>query len=1265
MTSFQAEQSIQTIILTLEQSKNGTNEAQAQANAAREKFSLEMPEYAFYLTCILSSMKTLPATTRQLAGFELIRFLKAKPPSFSQELRGKCFDVVLQSLGDELEQIRITAGSTISAFLDVIGFENGFPFIGQLLTVIQGNEAHYAEGASSCLVKIVEDNEEKMELLKLREKLETLVDSLIGLCKTAKIAKVLCSLLTALKTMCIASQELFQNKVENYLTMLLTCAGDQNPLVRTLVLESLTVLIHFPFGPADAPQDEHIKPTHPLLPQSDALIDFALICMDSPNEHLEMAGIEFWQSICENWLLLEASVPKKLDTIIPRIITKLTYTATDLYQYSGFLKEDSEIADPDQAIPPAVVEMHSSQSVFGDSNPVSSMAQPQASLSSSSSSSSSSQTDADTNEEYDEIFQSQMNDVWTPRKSASCGLEALATALPALVVPRVIQCAISLMAVVDTPSPAEQATAGSISSSSASSSSSQASEAKAVIDAPSASKDTAKWKQRECGVFAAGIVAKASLSSAAPFLPQLLPWLIHSVNDAHPLVRMIACWALGKTSVWVCGPLPDDESWVQIRLQEDAAREEATGEKTIRADDRKWLAEVLNALSIGMLDKNKEVQRSACVALNLVVDECGPRIRPYSSLLLENVFRAFRVYQKANARHLCTLSASIVDAAGALFRSEEHLKPLMVALGDRLFALPPSDTRLIPHIMSAFERIVENTEGSAFMPFAPKIVDFVVRIVHDEVMKEKADFDRYAEKAYDSTSKSARIQQSLQSDYAYLTAHYEESENPSVTASLNFLCTFIECTAPSLTVPLLVSSHCAELIAVAASSRSLFILRSLFNLLMSITSKSPEFVTSPQPNGATVLSVIFPVVIDRIVPGHIKWDEQKIAQMVAARNPMAVVPSPSSPPLSSPTLSSSPSLSSISLISQPSPPLSSPAMASTRIGQRPSSTSGLSLSSDAAAILSAHHHSFPPFNFSATSKNFQIYFTVANSAVSALNNIIIAVGTHITPFLHSLVPPLAQLLVYLAPLVPSAKIPLSALPPETTVHRGDVEEFWEESEHRQQQGLGCGVQFGLSVCECMGRVAGVCGTEASKMVAKELDRAGTVGHWLWGIVHKGKNMQCSTVLVDGLCAVAEAELPMIAANPSLLLQTLLSISDMGIEYGKGSWHDEYKESAWIYSGGLPFNLTEGDLLAIFSQYGEISELNYPRDKETGKPRGFCFVKYEDVRSTVLAVDNLNGTSVLTRKIIVDHVKDYKRITSEDITEEELIRQSMGKKPWET
>ena len=46
-------------------------------------------------------------------------------------------------------------------------------------------------------------------------------------------------------------------------------------------------------------------------------------------------------------------------------------------------------------------------------------------------------------------------------------------------------------------------------------------------------------------------------------------------------------------------------------------------------------------------------------------------------------------------------------------------------------------------------------------------------------------------------------------------------------------------------------------------------------------------------------------------------------------------------------------------------------------------------------------------------------------------------------------------------------------------------------------------------------------------------------------------------------------------------------------------------------------------------------------RESGKPKGFSFINFEDQRSTVLSVDNLNGIRLCNRFLKVDHVRDYK------------------------
>ena len=110
------------------------------------------------------------------------------------------------------------------------------------------------------------------------------------------------------------------------------------------------------------------------------------------------------------------------------------------------------------------------------------------------------------------------------------------------------------------------------------------------------------------------------------------------------------------------------------------------------------------------------------------------------------------------------------------------------------------------------------------------------------------------------------------------------------------------------------------------------------------------------------------------------------------------------------------------------------------------------------------------------------------------------------------------------------------------------------------------------------------------------------------------------------------------------IRAIQSLNKRELENGvstEASWHADYRDTAYIYIGGFPFDLSEGDILTIFSQYGEPTYINLVRDKESGKSKGFAFLKYEDQRSTDLAVDNLGGATVMGRVLKVDHTR-YKK-----------------------
>tara|TARA_B100000768_G_scaffold150026_1_gene144576 strand:+ start:223 stop:522 length:300 start_codon:yes stop_codon:yes gene_type:complete len=71
-----------------------------------------------------------------------------------------------------------------------------------------------------------------------------------------------------------------------------------------------------------------------------------------------------------------------------------------------------------------------------------------------------------------------------------------------------------------------------------------------------------------------------------------------------------------------------------------------------------------------------------------------------------------------------------------------------------------------------------------------------------------------------------------------------------------------------------------------------------------------------------------------------------------------------------------------------------------------------------------------------------------------------------------------------------------------------------------------------------------------------------------------------------------------------------TVGNAGVWNVNKSWHAQYKDSAYVYVGGLSDGLSEGDVIVICSQFGEVVDINMPRDKKTGKTKGFAFICYE-------------------------------------------------------
>lgn len=76
----------------------------------------------------------------------------------------------------------------------------------------------------------------------------------------------------------------------------------------------------------------------------------------------------------------------------------------------------------------------------------------------------------------------------------------------------------------------------------------------------------------------------------------------------------------------------------------------------------------------------------------------------------------------------------------------------------------------------------------------------------------------------------------------------------------------------------------------------------------------------------------------------------------------------------------------------------------------------------------------------------------------------------------------------------------------------------------------------------------------------------------------------------------------------------------------------------IYVGNLPFSVSDEDLKALFSSYGEITEAVLIKDKFSGRSKGFGFVTFSTEEAAQKAISAMNEKEVQGRALKVTEAK---------------------------
>lgn len=77
----------------------------------------------------------------------------------------------------------------------------------------------------------------------------------------------------------------------------------------------------------------------------------------------------------------------------------------------------------------------------------------------------------------------------------------------------------------------------------------------------------------------------------------------------------------------------------------------------------------------------------------------------------------------------------------------------------------------------------------------------------------------------------------------------------------------------------------------------------------------------------------------------------------------------------------------------------------------------------------------------------------------------------------------------------------------------------------------------------------------------------------------------------------------------------------------------------VFIGGLPLEVSEAELNAVFEDFGPVKSLRIVKDRETKESRGFGFVEMVNEDEAKEAIRCMNGQSYYGKRITVNVAED--------------------------
>ncbi|CAJ0950774.1 unnamed protein product, partial [Mesorhabditis belari] len=214
-----------------------------------------------------------------------------------------------------------------------------------------------------------------------------------------------------------------------------------------------------------------------------------------------------------------------------------------------------------------------------------------------------------------------------------------------------------------------------------------------------------EWQVRESGILALGAIAEGCMKGIEPHLPELVPFLVKTLQDRKALIRSITCWTLSRYCHFVVSQ--PHEVYFQSLLKELLAR---------------------------ILDGNKRVQEAACSAFATLEEEAANELVPYLSDVLRTLVSAFNIYQAKNLLILYDAVGTLADSVGQHLAQDGFVEMLMEPLMHKWNRLADDDKELFPLLECVSS--VASALGNRFLPYSPAVfkrcIDLIVKCLNQQ-----------------------------------------------------------------------------------------------------------------------------------------------------------------------------------------------------------------------------------------------------------------------------------------------------------------------------------------------------------------------------------------------------------------------------------------------------------------------------------------------------------------------------------------------------